>query len=493
MRAWTLALLPAIAMLVALGAGDAAPASSERWFEVIVAGRPAGWTRSAERAVPEGWRTESETRLRLRRGTTIIDMTTSGWMVETAQGAPVSGGRTQAGSGQSQRVTWRYAPEAIEERTVDVDRILDRKLPAPPADALGPRAAEAVASAKRASGAATIEQWIFEPAQGAAPQRVRAVREERETIRVSGEPVVATRWRLEGPMVPPGAREWRGDDGELLRSLVPTGLGSIESVRSNAERAAQSLDRAGAGPEVMVASFVQPDRPMSDPARLRRATFRIQATEGLAPAACGAQTVVREGDAWRVTVDLDAPSSAATDIERSDSAFKAASPMINSRDPMVIALASRTLADAPPDPRIRAERLRRATGASLPRKNLSSALASASEALRTQAGDCTEHAVLLAALLRSQGIPSRVVAGLVWCQEFAGRRDVFGWHLWTQALIDGRWIDLDATLPGDGVPFHPGHIAFVSTALSDPASDPALVRLVSALGALKIEVIDGAN
>lgn len=493
MRALTLALLPAIAMLVAFRAGDASPAPTERWFEVTVAGRPAGWTRAVERRVPEGWRTESETRLRLRRGPTILDMSTTGWMLENERGAPVSGGRTQAGSGQSQRVTWRYAPEAIEERTIDVDRILDRKLPAPPADAVGPHAADVTADAQRAAGAATIEQWIFEPAQGAAPQRVRAVREERETIRVAGEPVVATRWRLEGPMVPPGAREWRGDDGGLLRSVVPTGLGSIESVRSTAERAAQSLDRAGAGPEVMVASFAQPDRPMSDPARLRRASFRIRAAEGLDPTACGAQSVSREGDAWRVTVDLDAPAGQATEIERSDAAFRAASPMIDSGDPMVRALAARTLADAPADPRIRAERLRRATGAALPRKNLSSALASASDALRTQSGDCTEHAVLLAALLRSQGIPSRVVAGLVWCDSFAGRREVFGWHLWTQALIDGRWIDLDATLPGDGAPFHPGHIAFVATALSDPASDPALVRLVSALGALKIEVLDGAR
>jgi len=33
----------------------------------------------------------------------------------------------------------------------------------------------------------------------------------------------------------------------------------------------------------------------------------------------------------------------------------------------------------------------------------------------------------------------------------------------------------------------------VTTPLADPASDPALVRLVAALGALKIEVLDGAR
>jgi transglutaminase-like putative cysteine protease len=362
-----------------------------------------------------------------------------------------------------------------------------------PADALASHASEAAATAQRQAGATTIEQLVFEPAQGPVPQTVRAVREQEETIRVAGEPVPAVRWRLEGPMVPAGTREWRSATGELLRSVSPTGLGSIESVRSNAERAKQSLDRAGAGPEVMVASFAEVDRPMADPAGLRRATFRIRAAEGIEPVTCGAQASTRDGDAWKVTVDLDALAGQATAAERTDPAFLAATPMIDARDPMVRALAERTLADAPPERVVRVERLRRAAGASLPRKNLSSALSSASEALRTGSGDCTEHAVLLAALLRSQGVPARVVAGLVWCESFAGRRDVFGWHLWTQAMLDGRWVDLDATLPSNGPAFHPGHIAFVTTPLADPASDPALVRLVSALGALRIEVLDGAR
>ncbi|MFM7810078.1 MAG: hypothetical protein ACKPEA_19450, partial [Planctomycetota bacterium] len=84
-------------------------------------------------------------------------------------------------------------------------------------------------------------------------------------------------------------------------------------------------------------------------------------------------------------------------------------------------------------------------------------------------------------------------SGLVYVPAMGGQGPGFGWHLWTQALVDGRWVDLDATLTEPGVAFHPGHIAFVTTPLADPASDPALVRLVAALGALKIEVLDGAR
>ena len=493
MRALRLALVPAIALLAALRpvAGD--EAVTERWYEVRVAGKAAGWTRSVERRVPEGWRTESETRLRLMRGSTRLEISNTGWMVESEQGAPVSGGRTQSGNGQSQRVTWRYGAEGVDERTIDGARVLERRLPAVPAEALPPRAAEVAARAARGRGDGEIAQLLFEPTHGPLPQPVRAVREQEEAISVAGETVQAVRWRLEGPMVPPGTREWRSASGELLRSLSPTGLGSIESVRSTAERAARSLERAGAGPEVMVASFAEADRPMADPSRLRRASFRVRVQSDAEPIACGAQAVACEGGSCVVTVDLDAAGGPASEAERKDPSYLAASPMIDPRDPAVRELATRTLADAPAATPARLERLRRAASASLPRKNLSSAFASASEALRTGSGDCTEHAVLLAALLRAQGIPSRVVAGLVWCDDFSGRRDVFGWHLWTQALVDGRWIDLDATLPAEGPAFHPGHIAFAATALSDPAGDPALVRLLAALGALRIEVLDGAR
>ena len=44
--------------------------------------------------------------------------------------------------------------------------------------------------------------------------------------------------------------------------------------------------------------------------------------------------------------------------------------------------------------------------------------------------------VLLAAMLRAAEIPSRVAVGVIYVERFAGERDVFGYHMWTQALID---------------------------------------------------------
>jgi hypothetical protein len=88
-------------------------------------------------------------------------------------------------------------------------------------------------------------------------------------------------------------------------------------------------------------------------------------------------------------------------------------------------------------------------------KTLNVGYASALEVARKPEGDCTEHAVLVAALGRAEGIATRVVDGLAYAPGFAGKDQVFVPHAWAQAWIDGRWRSFDAALRG----FDSGHIA----------------------------------
>ncbi len=65
--------------------------------------------------------------------------------------------------------------------------------------------------------------------------------------------------------------------------------------------------------------------------------------------------------------------------------------------------------------------------------------------LENKIGDCNEHAVLLAALGRAAGIPTRIEAGLVYLK---GR---FYYHAWNLMYL-GRWVTVDAVfgqLPAD--------------------------------------------
>ena len=57
-------------------------------------------------------------------------------------------------------------------------------------------------------------------------------------------------------------------------------------------------------------------------------------------------------------------------------------------------------------------------------------------------GDCTEHAVLLAALARSRGIPARVAIGLV----YQPATQSFAYHMWNELWVGDHWFPLDSTL-----------------------------------------------
>ncbi len=170
--------------------------------------------------------------------------------------------------------------------------------------------------------------------------------------------------------------------------------------------------------------------------------------------------------------------------------YLAASSVVNYKDPAVAKLVKQAAGNEK-DPGKLAERLCRFVGRYVKSKNLSVGFATASEVARSKEGDCTEHGILLAALGRAVGIPTRLVTGVVYADAFAGLKRVFVGHLWTQFWIDGRWVDLDAAR-GETV-VDPTHIAL---SLSD-AGDNSIADLVSSvwlnLGTLKLTVVSSEH
>lgn len=75
-------------------------------------------------------------------------------------------------------------------------------------------------------------------------------------------------------------------------------------------------------------------------------------------------------------------------------------------------------------------------------KNLSGGYSTSLATLETQTGDCTEHTVLLIALARSVGIPSRICTGLF----YTGGG--FYYHFWPEVYV-GRWVQMDPSLDQD--------------------------------------------
>jgi transglutaminase-like putative cysteine protease len=97
------------------------------------------------------------------------------------------------------------------------------------------------------------------------------------------------------------------------------------------------------------------------------------------------------------------------------------------------------------------------------------------EILKNRVGDCNEHAVLLAALARTTGIPSQIEAGIVY------RRGRFYYHAWN-VLFLGNWVTADATF--NQFPADVTHIRFIRGLSSEQ------VDLLGIIGKVRLEILE---
>jgi hypothetical protein len=113
------------------------------------------------------------------------------------------------------------------------------------------------------------------------------------------------------------------------------------------------------------------------------------------------------------------------------------------------------------------------------------ALAPADHVARTLRGDCTEFAMLTAAMCRAEGIPSRTAVGLIYADVHSG--PVFAFHMWTEIWVDGKWIGLDATLGKGRV--GATHLKIRDQSWHETYDQSPLLPVFRALGKLSIEVL----
>lgn len=118
------------------------------------------------------------------------------------------------------------------------------------------------------------------------------------------------------------------------------------------------------------------------------------------------------------------------------------------------------------------------------KKNFSQGFATAADVAKSLEGDCTEHAVLLAALCRARQIPARVCVGLVYSSADQG----FAFHMWNEAWIADRWIPVDATLGRGGI--GAAHIKLRHSDLSSEQAGPAVLSVLQVMNQLALQIVD---
>ncbi len=464
--------------------------STERYYIMEIGGDRAGWMRETTTKADGLITSAAEMQMSVKRGPIEITISFETEFVETEGHEPVSMRSEQVMGSLPIETSYRFRPEGVEVTTVQNGRSSTHLRPTPGGDWITPAQADALLKQALTQRDESVTVTSLDPAMGLTPITTTRRGFEEATIEVLGKTVPGFS-STSTTSIAPGSvsTEFLDRDGNLLRSTMSFGGMEITTIAAERELALAEVD----APEMMQSTFIRPTGVIDRPRRVTRGVYLLTSRFGPLEdlPETSSQRVERVDDrSARITVTADrfAPLGG-TPVD----ADLASSTMIECTDDAVVALVTRSGAarDAPAS--VRAEAHRRFVHGFIDEKSLGVGFATASEVARTRVGDCTEHATLLAAVLRADGIPARVASGLVYADQFLGSQDIFGYHMWTRAYVDTpdgpRWIDLDATLP-DGVPFDATHITLDESTLSDGDAINAMIALAPLMGRLDIVVED---
>jgi hypothetical protein len=374
----------------------------------------------------------------------------------------------------------------------------------PRLSALGPEAVRRLSNAVPLEAGRPFSFDTFDPDYPQAIVVEKGSVVGRETREVRG--VKRQLWKLTSQAsLLPGllSTMWVDDKSNDVESLtVLPGLGNMrEYVADRAECMKQPE-----GAEIFAATLIHPQRALPSPHDLGRAVYRLiplDPGQKIALWNQGEQRVLSSEPGW-CEVEVTAPRFTAADaawrLPHADTPelhpYLQASAYLEVNAPEIQALA-RQAVDDEKNPVRAAHRIERFVRAYITKKDLNIGFASAEETAKSREGDCTEHAVLCAALGRAAGLPTRCVVGFGYippgdeeptiAPAIDTNTGTFGFHMWAEAWIGpDQWAPMDAALDG----FDVGHIAITKSALEEvnPIVD-LNTPVFQLMESLKIEIV----
>lgn len=318
--------------------------------------------------------------------------------------------------------------------------------------------------------------WLASVGRGEQPAPLRFKTWDPVKIEVVEVELAAAR-RESGENVERRVYSSRATTGSLLRvdeagnvahevmSLGAFSLERLDAPQSEAQQPDQVFDHVSA--LLQKSPYRIPSRDMDQKIRYR---FDNHGNPVELPAGAGQRTW-RDGQTTWIQVCASCPLDAATLGDDERRRALEATQWLESSDAN-LAKRSRALAgngDAATKMRRLVDFVRRHMGTQIDMLGYGTAL----EALRTRRGDCTEFAVLLAAMGRAAGVPTRIAIGRVYARHFEGHRHVFVPHAWVQAWTGSGWQSFDAAIGN----FDSTHLAFTVSYDGNPSNHFAGITL----------------
>ncbi|MGV8059613.1 MAG: transglutaminase-like domain-containing protein [Smithellaceae bacterium] len=306
---------------------------------------------------------------------------------------------------------------------------------------------------------------IFDPST-LALRSIKVTRNADEIIAVAGKRILAQKYCADFM----GARNcaWLGYDGETLKENSILGL-SMEKV--SPEKAQEEISKNGSIDFTQIASI--PANVKIDKAeKLNQLKIKISGIGDLLLHLNGDRQSFRK-DVLIITRErLTAQQSSVNNLSQDVAVFLKESPLVQANHPQMKAQVDKIVNSYDlPEQKIR--KIVNWVYRNVEKKPVLS-VPNALEVLKNKIGDCNEHAVLVAALLRTAGIPAQIETGLVY---LAGR---FYYHAWNIAYME-KWITADAVF--NQFPADVTHIRLVRGEGSEQ------LNLMGVIGKIKLEIL----
>ena len=335
------------------------------------------------------------------------------------------------------------------------------------------------------------EVWVYSPDFGMeSPTKASIEVHGEETIKLHAGPTEATKITtvLHSNAGKIETLSWVDKHGMALKTTMHLGGFPIEMVKTSSGEAIKDFVSA----EFFNKSLIKLEGKI--PPDAKSVTYELSAKKD-----DGLQTVPEDGDFQKFKRQKDGAIQVRVERIKLEQVLKGKgnpgqvgpeyrlpNVMIDANDPGIRALAQAASRGAK-NPVQMASNLRSFVTHYVTAKNLDVGFATASEVARTREGDCSEHAVLLAALGRSSGLPSRVAAGLVYLPRYEGRKNIMGFHMWTQFHIRGKWVGFDGAMGESECA--PTRIAFATSSLKDESLSGIAFSIAEPIGNLNVKIL----
>lgn len=448
--------------------GVARPAESQEWMGMYKGAQKIGYVHFSVFPQDDGYATEEESFLRL----TVLDtQQTVRMRVKGRSAADHSLRRLsfELDNGPARfRVEGERQGDTFHLRTLVGAEESEMTLPAEGPIFLPASVRRYLASGELAPGK-RYEVKVFDPSMMKEQGIVATVIGEEAVPEADG----VRAWRIEEEYAGIKSVAWLDGKGGVVREQGPMGL---VLKRESEQQATRGNWAEGTALDLVATVSIPVEPPLQAPQTLPRLRLRVSGIELERVPADDRQSLA--GDV--LTMQRESlPASAGYVLPYAGDEWRAETAptvLLQSDHPRIRQAAQQVLGnETDPTEATRLllrwvyERLRKVPTMSVP---------NALQVLDGGEGDCNEHAVLFAALARAAGLPTRVVAGVVYANG------AFQYHAWDEVWL-GRWVSVDPVF--DQLPADVTHVKFVAGGPEDH------LAMIGVIGRLHLQVVEAGR